>query len=120
MDVRSTVEALAADGVRVHCVQLGGMDLTGPSGKMMMEVINHVAEFEKDLLIERTNAGLERAKVEVKVLGRKPTLTPEQQATIRERRATGTSLGVLAKEFGVSRSAIQRVEKRAVAGVRMM
>jgi putative DNA-invertase from lambdoid prophage Rac len=115
MDVRATVEALDHQGVRVHCLALGGVDLTSPAGKMTMGVIAAVAEFEKDLLIERTNSGLKRAKAEGKTLGRRPALKADQQATIRQRRACGVSLGVLAKEYGVSRSAIQRVEKRAAS-----
>ena len=70
MDVRQTVEALADLGVKVHCMALGGVDLTSPAGKMTMAVISAVAEFERDLLIERTQAGLARAKSEGKVLGR--------------------------------------------------
>jgi putative DNA-invertase from lambdoid prophage Rac len=38
MDVRSTVEALAANGIRVHCLALGGVDLTSAAGKMTMQV----------------------------------------------------------------------------------
>ena len=113
MDVRATVEKLAAAGVRVHCLQLGGADLTSPAGKMTMGVLNVVAEFERDLLIERTMSGLARAKAEAKKLGRKATLTPAQQAEAREKRAAGASLGELAKLYKVSRAAIQRLEKRA-------
>lgn len=113
MDVRATVEALAADGVKVHCLALGGVDLTSPAGKMTMGVINAVAEFERDLLIERTQAGLTRAKAQGKALGRPSALSKEQKATIRVRRAEGASLGTLAKEYGVSRAAIQRVDKEA-------
>jgi putative DNA-invertase from lambdoid prophage Rac len=112
MDVRATVETLAGDGVRVHCLALGGVDLTSAAGKMTMGVLSAVAEFERDLLIERTQAGLTRAKANGKALGRPSALTREQQETVRMRRATGVSLGVLAKEYGVSRAAIQRVEKR--------
>ena len=116
MDVRSTVDSLAREGVKVHCLALGGVDLTSPAGKMTMGVIAAVAEFERDLLVERTQAGLTRAKAEGKALGRPSALTPEQQATIRQRRSEGASLGVLAAEYGVSRAAIQRVEKRAAGG----
>lgn len=112
MDVRSTVETLAGMGVRVHCLALGGVDLTSPAGKMTMGVIAAVAEFERDLLIERTQAGLSRAKAEGKRLGRRPALNAQDQDAIRHRRNDGVSLGALAKEFGVSRSAIQRIEKR--------
>jgi putative DNA-invertase from lambdoid prophage Rac len=112
MDVRATVEALAGEGVRVHCLALGGVDLTSPAGKMTMGVIAAVSEFERDLLIERTQAGLQRAKAEGKTLGRRPSLTQAQQLTIRRQREQGVSLGILAKQYGVSRAAIQRVQKR--------
>jgi putative DNA-invertase from lambdoid prophage Rac len=114
MDVRATVDRLAADGVRIHCLALGGVDLTSAAGRMTMGVIAAVAEFERDLLIERTQAGLSRAKATGKALGRPQTLTSDEQAAIRAARATGFSLGVLAKQYGVSRAAIQRVEKRAI------
>jgi putative DNA-invertase from lambdoid prophage Rac len=113
MDVRATVERLAGEGVRVHCLALGGVDLTSAAGKLTMTVLGAVAEFERDLLIERTQAGLSRAKAEGKALGRPSALTPEQQAEVRAKRAEGVSLGALANAYGVSRAAIQRVEKRA-------
>lgn len=112
MDVRSTVERLAKDGVRVHCLALGGVDLTSAAGKMTMGVIAAVSEFERDLLIERTQAGLRRVKEAGKTLGRPSRLSPDQQREIGELRARGVSLGELAKRYGVSRPAIQRVEKR--------
>jgi putative DNA-invertase from lambdoid prophage Rac len=111
MDVRSTVDSLAQEGVKVHCLALGGVDLTSAAGKMTMGVIAAVAEFERDLLVERTQAGLSRAKAEGKTLGRPSALTGEQQAMIRLQRSQGLSLGALAAEYGVSRAAIQRVEK---------
>jgi putative DNA-invertase from lambdoid prophage Rac len=113
MDLRATVEQLAAEGVKVHCLALGGVDLTSAAGKMTMGVIAAVAEFERDLLIERTQSGLQRAKAAGKVLGRPQALTDDQQQDIRQKRGQGISLGVLAKEYKVSRAAIQRVEKRA-------
>lgn len=113
MDVRGTVERLAEDGVRVHCLALGGVDLTSAAGKMTMGVLNAVAEFERDLLVERTQAGLKRAKAEGKALGRPSSLTEDQQQEVLAKRAEGVSLNDLAKQYGVSRSAIQRVQKRA-------
>ena len=58
IDVATTVEKLAALGVSVHCLALGGVDLTSPAGRMTMSVIVAVAQFERDLLIERTQSGL--------------------------------------------------------------
>ncbi|PVM71275.1 recombinase family protein [Caulobacter radicis] len=111
LDVRTTVDRLAAAGIRVHCLALGGMDLASAAGRMTMGVISAVAEFERDLLIERTRAGLERARAEGTRLGRKPKLKDEDKKLVLAKRAAGTSLGSLANEFNVSRSAIQRIEK---------
>lgn len=114
MDVRATVEALEAYGVRVHCLALGGIDLTSPAGKMTMSVIAAVAEFERDLLIERTHAGLARAKAEGTKLGRKAALTAAQSASILGKLAAGEAVAALAREFRTSRQTIMRV--RASAG----
>lgn len=115
MDVRATVERLDRAGVRVHCLALGGVDLTSAAGKMTMGVISAVAEFERDLLIERTQAGLSRAKANGQSLGRPTLLSRVQQEELVALRNKGVSLGTLAKQFGVSRSAVQRVEKRLCA-----
>lgn len=108
MDVRATVEALAGVGVRVHCLALGGIDLTSPAGKMTMGVIAAVAEFERDLHIERTQAGLARAKAEGKSVGRPAALTDKQQHEVRARLARGASVAAVAREFGTSRQTVMR------------
>jgi len=113
MDIRAVVDHLAQLGVRVHCLALGGVDLTSPAGRMTMGVIAAVAEFERDLLIERTQSGLARAKAEGRILGRPATLSLSEQDQILQARQRGISLGALARQYGVSRSAIQRVERRA-------
>jgi len=82
MDVRATVDRLAGLGVRVHCLALGGADLASAAGKMTMQVIAAVAEFERDLLVERTQAGLARAKAEGKTLGRPGALTHDQRGDV--------------------------------------
>lgn len=110
LDVRMTVDRLAAMHVRVHCLALGGVDLTSPAGKMTMQVLAAVAEFELDLIRERTASGLARAKAEGKTLGRPSALTPAQVAQVRARMlAGGGNVSALAREFGVGRATIQRV-----------
>lgn len=106
MDVRSTVELLASKGIRVHCLALGGVDLTSPAGKMTMSVIASVAEFERDLLIERTQAGLVRAKSEGKILGR-PAATNADD--VQKLKADGLSQSAVANELGVSLSTVKRL-----------
>lgn len=115
MDVRATVEGLTGMGVRVHCLALGGMDLTSPAGKMTMGVINAMAEFERDLLIERTQAGLTRAKAEGKTLGRPTSLNWTQYNEVMARIGEGVSVASLAREYGVSRQSIMRIRDKALA-----
>jgi putative DNA-invertase from lambdoid prophage Rac len=113
MDVRSTVEALDGMGVRVHCLALGGVDLTSPAGKMTMGVIAAVAEFERDLLIERTQAGLSRAVSQGKTLGRPSSLSKAQSQDVLKRLAEGDAVALLAREYGCSRQSIMRVREAA-------
>ena len=109
MDVGSTVAQLAEIGVHVHCLVLGGVDLTSSTGKLTMNVINAVAELERDLLIERTQAGLERAKAAGRKLGRPESLSPEQRQDVARRLDQGVTISTLAREFKTSRQTIMRV-----------
>lgn len=109
MDVRATVEALTGLGVRVHCLALGGVDLTSAAGKMTMGVIAAVAEFERDLLIERTQSGLSRAKAEGKRLGRPAALSEAQAAQAVAKLSSGHSVASVARELGTSRQTVMRV-----------
>ncbi|HDR9798912.1 TPA: recombinase family protein [Burkholderia cenocepacia] len=109
MDVRATVEGLAERGIRVHCLALGGVDLTSAAGRMTMQVLNAVAEFERDLLIERTHAGIARAKEEGKAMGRPSALSAEQRTDVLRELDAGASVAALARRFGTSRQTIMRV-----------
>ncbi len=109
IDVSSTVKALAGMGVRVHCLALGGVDLTSSAGTMTMNVLNAVAQFERDLLIERTQSGLNRAKAEGKTLGRPATLSEQQKQAVRDGLAAGESVSALARKLGTSRQTVMRV-----------
>jgi putative DNA-invertase from lambdoid prophage Rac len=115
MDVRATVEQLAAMGVRLHCLALGGVDLTSAAGKMTMGVLSAVAEFERDLLIERTQAGLARARAEGKTMGRPSALSVAQQAEARRRLAQGESVSQLARDYNTTRQTIMRVRERSAS-----
>ena len=115
MDVGATVAKLAEIGVRVHCLALGGVDLANSTGKLTMSVINAVAEFERDLLVERTQAGLRRAKAEGKPLGRPPSLTADQRQRVAQRLREGAGASALAREFKTSRQTILRVRDATAA-----
>lgn len=110
MDIRKTVEQLAVSDIRVHCLALGGVDLTSPAGKMTMQVISAVAEFERDLLLERTRSGIARAKAAGKRFGRPSVLNEEQKTTVIARINSGISISAIAREFNTTRQTILRVK----------
>lgn len=112
MDVRATVELLGGMGVRVHCLALGGVDLTSPAGKMTMGVIAAVAEFELDLLRERTSSGLERAKSQGVKLGRPAKMDSAMIEAIKKGHTEGKTISELARMAKVSRMSIHRVLER--------
>lgn len=106
IDVQSTVERLEGKGIKVHCLALGGADLTSPTSKMMMTVLAAVAQFERDLLIERTHAGLERAKAEGKRLGR-PVATGTRD-DVQRKKLAGMTQHDAALVLGVSTRTVKR------------
>lgn len=110
MDIRKTVEQLAASDIRVHCLALGGVDLTSPAGKMTMQVISAVAEFERDLLLERTHSGIARAKEAGKRFGRPPTLNEDQKQAVMKLINAGTNISTVARQFSTTRQTILRVK----------
>jgi len=74
-----------------------------------MQVLNAVAEFERDLLIERTNAGIDRAKAAGKHMGRPHALADHQRDTVLRRLRKGDSVSAIARECKTTRQTIMRV-----------
>lgn len=99
-------EKLSELNIRVHCLALDGVDLTSPGGKMTMQVISAIAEFERDILIERTHAGIAIAKSAGRRFGRPPTLNDEQKQIVLERIQAGASISAIACEFNTTRQTI--------------
>jgi DNA invertase Pin-like site-specific DNA recombinase len=110
IDVLQTVRDLGARNIKVVVQQLGSTDLTSPAGKLLLSMLAAVAEMERDLLIERTQAGLTRAKAEGKKLGRPSKITPEQRSAILRSVAEGASISALARKYAVSRATIAGVK----------
>ena len=76
---------------------------------MTMGVINTIAPFERDLLIERTQSGLARAKSNGKNLGRPKIFSQEQQKQIIQQLQEGKAVAAIARTFYTSRQTIMRI-----------
>lgn len=109
IDVLQTVRLLSDRGIKVIVHQLGNTDLTSTAGKLLLSMLAAVAEMERDLLIERTQAGLSRAKAEGKKLGRPSKIAPEARRAIIEKKNSGVSVSALAREYGVSRATVAAI-----------
>ncbi len=119
LDVRQTIDLLAERKIKVHCLALGCTDLTSSSGKMTMTILSAVAEFERDLIVERTQAGLARARKEGKKLGRHFSLTNEQMDTVIANLNCGISVSEVARSFKTSRQTIIRIRERRCQSVNL-
>ena len=114
IDVLQTVRQLGERGVKIIVLQLGNTDLTAPAGKLLLSMLAAVAEMERDLLVERTQAGLARAKAEGKTLGRPSKTTPEQRSEIRHKLMAGEPVSSVARAYGVSRANIIGIRDRYI------
>jgi len=103
----NTVLELARLGVPVLSVREGWLDTSGPVRPLLVAIFGWVAEQERTRLIERTRAGLERARREGKRLGR-PKASPLKVAAAVERVRGGASIREAAKAAGVNRETVRR------------
>lgn len=115
IDVQQTVERFASEGVRLVVLQLGNLDLTSSAGSLMVKMLAAVADFERDLIVERTQAGLARAKAEGKKLGRPAKTSEADRQAIRQRLAGGESVSEVARWYEVSRATIIAVRDGVAA-----
>lgn len=110
-DIGATIKMLAARRIEVIVLQLGKLDLTSSAGKLMLTMLAAMAEMERDLLVERTQSGLARAKAEGKTLGRPALTTDEQRAKMVTRFKAGESISALSRDYDVSRASVMRIVK---------
>jgi DNA invertase Pin-like site-specific DNA recombinase len=89
------------------------IDTTTPAGRMMMQMIGAFADFERAMIRERTQAGLEQARLEGRVGGRKRKLTPVQELEVRDAISAGRHTAAqCARLFGVHPSTVARLLQR--------
>ena len=83
------------------------LDTGGPLGRAVIIIVSTVAELERSLIVERVRAGMRRARLEGRHIGRKP-LEIDRDAVLRER-ASGRSLTQIAQTFRISRATVSRI-----------
>jgi putative DNA-invertase from lambdoid prophage Rac len=113
MDVIGTIRLLSQRGIRVKVLALGDVDLTSTAGKAILGILATVAELERDLLVERTQAGLARAKAEGKQLGRKSKTSSADKQLIKERLSKGETVSQISRDYKISRASVISIRDKA-------
>jgi DNA invertase Pin-like site-specific DNA recombinase len=90
-----------------------GIDTTTAAGRLFYNMVASFAEFEHDLIVERTHEGLRTARANGKVSGRKPKLSAKQRDEVRRMHADGKTIVYIAEVMKVSRPVIYRVLESA-------
>lgn len=84
------------------------IDTRTPAGRLTFHLMASMAEFERDLMLERTRAGLAAARASGKPVGRRPSIKPGVAAHIDELADQGLTKTAIAEKVGVSRHAVTR------------
>ena len=103
-----TVSGFEEAGIGLRSLN-GDIDTTTSNGRLIFHIFCALAEFERDLLVDRTQAGLVAARARGKVAGRKPKLSPDQVAVAQRLHKDGKhNVTEIAKVLNVSRATIYR------------
>jgi DNA invertase Pin-like site-specific DNA recombinase len=108
-DLLNIIQQLADAGASFKSLKDAWADTTTKHGRLMLTVLAGLAEFERELIIERTGEGRERAMADGVVFGRKRKLTHHQRLEAIARRNAGESMTVIGQSFNVSHSTISRL-----------
>lgn len=108
-DLLAFVERIKAKGCELVILLMGGqtLDTSSPTSKLMLSMLAAVAEFERDLMLERQREGIAKAKAEGRYLGRKPTARA-QADDVQKLASEGVSPTDIAKQLGIGRTSVYR------------
>ena len=107
IDLLTTVKAVQAKGCEVRILSLG-IDTTAPTGKLTLTVLAGMAEFERDLMLERQRAGIAAAKAQGKYKGRAPTARAKA-SEVADLWHQGMGATEIAGKLKISRASVYRI-----------
>jgi len=108
-DLLNTLDAIGKAGASFRSLGDGWADTTTPHGRLMLTVLGGLAEFERHLILARTDEGRKRAQARGVRFGRNLKLTSHQRQEALARRANGEALVDIARSYAVSHSTISRL-----------
>jgi DNA invertase Pin-like site-specific DNA recombinase len=106
-DLMGILQTLERKRVAVRILNLG-MDTQTPTGKLMLAVLGGVAQFEREMMLERQREGVAKAKLAGKYRGRKP-IAPERRQEVLRLAAQGTPKTRIARQLGLGEATVYRI-----------
>ncbi|ARE39230.1 Site-specific recombinase, resolvase family [Rhodovulum sp. P5] len=101
------LDTLTERGAALRILSMG-IDTATPTGKLMLTVLGGVAEFEREIMLERQREGIAKAKAAGKYKGRKPTAQAKADE-VRKLRAEGVGATEIARRLGIGRASVYRI-----------
>lgn len=101
------IETLEARGVALRIVSLG-VDTSTPTGRLMLNVLGGVAQFEREIMLERQREGIAKAKGQGKYKGRKPTARAKA-GEVRSLKDKGLKLSEISRQLGIGKASVHRI-----------
>lgn len=108
-DLLEIAERIKEAGASFKSLSEPWADTTSPAGKMILTVFSGIAEFERELIKERTSIGIKSAKEKGVKFGRRPKISKEQKDMIVKLREEGKSASEIARIFKIHRTSIYRI-----------
>jgi DNA invertase Pin-like site-specific DNA recombinase len=115
LDLLHTVDVVAKAGAEFRSIADAWCDTTTPHGKLMLTILGGLAEFERSLIMSRTQAGIARARELGVTFGRPVRLNPRQKRMIADRYAQGETMEALAEDFSVGVATVWRALRQEPA-----
>jgi DNA invertase Pin-like site-specific DNA recombinase len=109
IDLLTTIQHLEAFGVDLYLDQQH-LDTTTPTGRLLYQITGAFAEFERSMIRERVNAGLQRARAQGKTLGR-PKVPSKVEQAARASLSAGTGILKTARSLGLGTKTVQRIKR---------
>ena len=106
-DLMAILHALERKRVAVRILNLG-MDTQTPTGKLMVTVLGGVAQFEREMMLERQREGIAKAKSVGKYKGRKP-IAPDRRQHVLRLAAEGATKISIARQLGIGEATVYRI-----------
>ncbi len=106
-DLMGIVKTLQAKGVELRILSMG-LDTTTPTGKLMLGVLASVAEFEREIMLERQRDGIAKAKAEGKFKGRQPTARAKSGEVLKHYQ-DGMTPADIARKLTIGKASVYRI-----------